>query len=65
MSRMADNNLAFISLDKGICNKCKHVFRDGEKCKAFPQGIPDEILTGEFDHHNAYEGDNGIRFSRR
>jgi len=31
-------------------------------CKAFPGGIPEEILTGEHDHKNQYDGDNGIQF---
>jgi len=31
-------------------------------CKAFPSGIPDEVLQGENDHREPYPGDNGIRF---
>jgi len=31
-------------------------------CDAFPNGIPAEILTGEFDHREPHEGDNGLRF---
>ena len=31
-------------------------------CRAFPGGIPEEVLSGEFDHSNAYAGDSGIRF---
>ena len=31
-------------------------------CEAFPGGIPEEILTGEHDHKNQYDGDNGIQF---
>lgn len=50
------------------CFRCKHFERDNEKfvfrCAAFPDGdgIPDEILLNRFDHRNAYEGDNGVRF---
>jgi hypothetical protein len=30
-----------------ICFKCIHLNPDGGGCRAFPQGIPDEILSGE------------------
>jgi len=32
-------------------------------CTAFPDGIPDEILHLGFDHRQAFEGDNGVRFT--
>jgi len=31
-------------------------------CAAFPNGIPEEILDGEFDHTQPHEGDHGLRF---
>lgn len=47
-----------------ICIDCKHYHKDAEKitCDAFPKGIPDEILFGDFDHHKPHPDDNGIRF---
>ena len=44
------------------CNSCIHRVEYSSKCAAFPKGIPDEILLGDFDHQNPYPGDNGIRF---
>jgi len=31
-------------------------------CKAFPDGIPEEILHHQADHTGPYPGDNGIWF---
>jgi len=42
------------------CKKCKN-YLDGARCEAFSR-IPDEIMTGEHDHTEPYEGDGGIRF---
>jgi|TARA_Y100000296_G_scaffold14363_1_gene16802 hypothetical protein len=32
------------------------------ECLAFPDGIPEPIMLGEFDHRKPYDGDNGIRW---
>jgi len=34
----------------------------GWKCKAFPCGIPAEIVTSQRTHIRPYPGDGGIRF---
>jgi hypothetical protein len=35
---------------------------DGPACAAFPDGIPWEILQGEWDHREPFEGDGDITF---
>ncbi len=46
-----------------ICNRCQHK-EAGFACKAFPNGIPMEILrTGE--HFSSVLGDNGIVFQKK
>lgn len=44
------------------CEVCVH-FAGGSSCKAFPDRIPDEIVTGKFDHARAHPDDHGIRFA--
>lgn len=51
-----------------LCAKCQYLNRDtGASCSAFPEGIPLEIIMGEFDHTFEYEkdgvSDNGVTFS--
>ena len=44
------------------CTFCTHRSPDGTKCRAFPKGIPVEILFNEHDHSTAYQGDNGVLY---
>lgn len=43
------------------CVLCRH-YQCALACEAFPDGIPEEIITGEFDHTQPHAGDHGIRF---
>jgi|WetSurMetagenome_2_1015567.scaffolds.fasta_scaffold318172_1 hypothetical protein len=49
------------------CLQCEHF--NGKlfnwNCKAFPKGIPDEIISKGFDHRKEFPGDNGIRFKQK
>lgn len=48
------------------CQSCRHYAQDssGEllTCEAFPEGIPEPILSGELDHRRPFPGDQGIRY---
>lgn len=48
-----------------MCFNCKHFNDDGSyTCKAFPQGIPDEIIFGGNDHEKPLDGqDNDFVFT--
>jgi hypothetical protein len=48
------------------CYVCERYYmqNQGDSCKAYPDGIPEEILTGEHDHTTPYKGDNGIQFEK-
>jgi len=37
----------------------------GLTCKAYPKGIPEEILEGKIDHDKPYLADHGIQFEKK
>mgnify|MGYP003598345641 CR=1 FL=1 len=47
-----------------LCKNCKNLttLTNNLSCKAYPNGIPEEILTGNVDHTKKYKGDNNIQF---
>lgn len=50
-----------------ICFKCRHYIREDDlrkpmHCTAFPERIPQAILTSEADHRKPFDGDHGIQF---
>jgi hypothetical protein len=46
-----------------ICLQCKH-YNNDLTCKAFPNGILDEIIMDGNDHLEPIKGDNGIQFEQ-
>jgi hypothetical protein len=50
------------------CDSCKHFRRnvfDKISCDAFPEGIPEDILSGRHDHTKPYKGDRGILYEKQ
>jgi len=43
------------------CFFCEY-YEEDDTCDAFPEGIPEEILSGDVQHDVEIEGDNGIQF---
>jgi hypothetical protein len=54
-----DNDPVFQQV--GICQSCKHR-RSGGKCRAYPDGIPVDILVGNVFHTVPLPGDHGIQY---
>jgi len=48
-----------------LCWYCRHRVEGTWTCAAFPDGIPEAIADGDFDHRAQYRGDEGIRFEPR
>ena len=47
------------------CTFCVHFIGwPVRTCKAFPDGIPEDILRGKFDHTRPHKGDHGISFKK-
>ncbi len=46
------------------CSSCVH-YKGGLNCKAFPEGIPEEIYLLPYGHREPYPGDHGVLFEQR
>ena len=44
------------------CASCRNHIPYTMACKAFPKGIPTELMSGSWDHREPYEGDNGVLY---
>jgi len=47
------------------CSSCKHfdnAIKDRNVCKAFPEGVPTEIIWGSHGHRSPFKGDHGFRW---
>jgi hypothetical protein len=64
MNRTLSGDVQFSDGELGIsqCVWCRHRMDDGQRCRAFPAGIPEAILTNQYDHRRPYDGDHGVRF---
>lgn len=63
--RMDSSSMAQV---ENLCSKCQYLNRaTGTSCDAFPEGIPIEIILGEFDHTFEYDqggvDDSGVTFT--
>lgn len=48
------------------CTFCKYIKEDGYSCTAFPDGIPDDLLSGVQKHDSIIESQEGsILFSKK
>jgi len=51
--------------DEYPCLTCANLIDNFEEtCRAFPKGIPKEILSNENDHKKPVEGDQGIQYEK-
>lgn len=47
-----------------LCKRCEHLITENT-CKAFPDGIPPYVLSGQISHRNHIPNDNGFIYKRK
>jgi hypothetical protein len=64
MNRTLNGDVQISNGELGIsqCVWCRHRSEGGQRCRAYPKGIPRAILMNLHDHRDPYEGDFGVRF---
>ena len=50
---------------RSICWDCIYAMEGLVSCAAFPDGIPEEIITLEHDHRKPYTDDGGVTFTAK
>lgn len=54
-----------LTIYNDLCLHCKHRLEINAMrftCQSFPEGIPDEIIDGRFDHRTPHPSDDGKQF---
>jgi len=53
-----DKGFAVYQVYSSVCTRCKHFNSIELACKAFPEGIPDDLLAGNMEYDKILEGQN-------
>jgi len=64
MSRNLSGDIQISNGELGLsqCVWCRHRLADGQRCRAYPDGIPESIIRNRHDHRKPFSGDSGILF---
>lgn len=58
MERIVEHSTSIFT-PAGYCHRCEHLYRVKMGCKAFPDGIPSNILLGHLPHEVPYPQQSG------
>lgn len=54
-----DDRHEILNLYGSQCARCKHFHEEDYYCLAYPDGIPDELLSGKEKHNSIIKGQKG------